>query len=110
MPIAESQLETWSHPGAGPGSRDTYDSVRTALESPKAVYKDKDYEVFLQGSYGNDTNIYGESDVDTVIRLGSIWRIQLELTRPKSNKTPTTEVMVRQLTRSTILRRVSFCV
>jgi hypothetical protein len=29
------------------------------------------YEVFLQGSYGNDTNIYAESDVDIVIRLDS---------------------------------------
>ena len=27
-----------------------------------------------KGSYGNHTNIYGESDVDTVIRLDSIFR------------------------------------
>ena len=25
--------------------------------------------MFLQGSYGNDTNVYAESDVDIVIRL-----------------------------------------
>ena len=30
-------------------------------------------QVFLQGSYGNDTNIYSESDVDVVIRLDSIF-------------------------------------
>jgi len=30
-------------------------------------YADKGPEVFLQGSYGNDTNIYAESDVDCVI-------------------------------------------
>lgn len=39
----------------------------------KATYANKDFEVFLQGSYGNDTNIYAESDVDTVIRLDSIY-------------------------------------
>src|SRR5690606_22311492 len=27
------------------------------------------YGIFLQGSYGNDTNIYSDSDVDVVIRL-----------------------------------------
>jgi len=73
MPISESQLEIWSRVGSGPGSRDTYNSVRTALLDAKAVYKDKDFDVFLQGSYGNDTNIYGESDVDTIIRLDSIY-------------------------------------
>lgn len=56
------------------GSKDTYQTVRTALESQKAVYKDKKFEVCLQGSYGNDTNIYAESDVDVVMRLDSIWR------------------------------------
>ena len=73
MPIAESQLDTWSYQGAGPGSRDTYNSVRTALSDAKANYAGKDFAVFLQGSYGNDTNIYAESDVDTVIRLDAIY-------------------------------------
>jgi hypothetical protein len=39
---------------------------------------DKDYEVFLQGSYGNDTNIYAESDVDVVISLNSTFYKDLE--------------------------------
>jgi len=37
-------------------------------------YADKSFQVFLQGSYGNDTNIYSESDVDVVICLDSIFR------------------------------------
>jgi len=45
--------------------------VRRALEAVGSGYADKEYEIFLQGSYGNDTNIYAESDVDVVIRLGS---------------------------------------
>ena len=73
MPISESQLETWSHQGSITQSSGTYQSVRTALLDTKAIYKDKAFEVFLQGSYGNDTNIYSESDVDTVIRLDSIY-------------------------------------
>jgi len=77
MAIPEEQLDTWSHQGAMQGSCDTYNTVRTALLDTKAVYKDRAFEVFLQGSYGNDTNIYAESDVDTVMRLDSIWRSDL---------------------------------
>jgi len=33
--------------------------------------------VFLQGSYGNDTNIYAESDVDIVIRLDGCFQSDL---------------------------------
>ena len=77
MAIPESQLDTWSHQGAMQGSCDTYNTVKAALESSSAVYKDQKFEVFLQGSYGNDTNIFAESDVDTVMRLNSIWRSDL---------------------------------
>ena len=73
MPISESQLETWSHQGSIQQSSSTYQTVRTALLDAKAIYAAKDFQVFLQGSYGNDTNIYAESDVDTVIRLDSIY-------------------------------------
>ena len=74
MAIPESQLETWSHQGSVQQSSDTYQSIKGALESPNALYAGKSFEVFLQGSYGNDTNIYAESDVDIVIRLDSIMR------------------------------------
>jgi hypothetical protein len=40
-------------------------------------YADKSFEVFLQGSYGNDTNIYAESDVDIVLRLDSTFRYDI---------------------------------
>jgi hypothetical protein len=83
MPISESQLETWSHQGSIQQSSATYQTVRSALLSDKAAYKDKDFEVFLQGSYGNDTNIYAESDVDTVIRLDSIFGYDLSALPPE---------------------------
>jgi hypothetical protein len=72
MAISETQLTTWSSQGSITQSKNTYATVKNALESPNALYADKSYEVFLQGSYGNDTNIYADSDVDTVIRLTSI--------------------------------------
>lgn len=74
MAIPESQLETWSKQGSVTQSSTTYQIIRNALQDSKAVYVDKAFEVFLQGSYGNDTNIYAESDVDTVIKLSSIFR------------------------------------
>lgn len=66
MPIPESQLDTWSSQGAGVGSRDTYDVVRRALEA--GSYNNSTPKIFLQGSYGNDTNVWSESDVDVVIK------------------------------------------
>jgi hypothetical protein len=73
MAIPESQLTTWSHQGSVTQSSTTYQTIRNALTSTNAVYADKSFNVFLQGSYGNDTNIYAESDVDTVIRLDAIF-------------------------------------
>jgi hypothetical protein len=73
MAIPESQLDMWSHRGSVAQSRATYQTLRNALTTANAPYAGKPYEMFLQGSYGNDTNIYAESDVDTVIRLDDIY-------------------------------------
>jgi hypothetical protein len=68
MTIPLVQLQTWSKQGAVATSRDTYATVKAALEDANAKYTDWNFKVFLQGSYGNDTNIWAESDVDVVIR------------------------------------------
>lgn len=73
MAIPESQLITWSHQGAVVGSKDTYAAIKRALESSNANYTSRNFEVFLQGSYGNDTNIFAESDVDVVIRHNGVF-------------------------------------
>jgi len=73
MAIPERQLDTWSHQGSVTQSSATYASVRSSLQASDATYAGKDFKVFLQGSYGNDTNIYAESDVDVVIRLDSVY-------------------------------------
>ncbi|WP_265441717.1 nucleotidyltransferase [Bradyrhizobium sp. SEMIA] len=66
MPIAEAQLDTWSKQGAPGPSRETYAAVKKILEDTAAPYAGKNPEVFLQGSYGNDTNVARDSDVDAV--------------------------------------------
>jgi hypothetical protein len=66
--ISLAQLNTWSGQGAIATSSSTYATVKAALEDVQANYTDRNFKVFLQGSYGNDTNIWAESDVDVVIR------------------------------------------
>lgn len=82
MPIAESQLETWAHQGSKTQSASTYETIRRALLSPNAPYASRDFEVFLQGSYGNDTNIYADSDVDIVICLTSTYYENIDALTP----------------------------
>ena len=73
MAIPESQLDIWAKQGSVIQSQATYASVRGVLDRGDAAYASRDYGIFLQGSYGNDTNIYADSDVDVVIRLDSVF-------------------------------------
>jgi len=70
MAIPESQLITWSHQGAVQTSTSTYDSIKSCVDNIN-WNKDLTYEPYLQGSYKNSTNIYGNSDVDVVLELRS---------------------------------------
>lgn len=73
MAIPESQLETWSHQGSVTQSGQTYNMIQKVLNDPTSPYHSKEFSIFLQGSYGNDTNVYRESDVDIVIRLNQTY-------------------------------------
>ncbi len=78
MSIPESQLERWSHQGAVTNAKNTHQSIRTALEQYQYSWRDEvNYEVYLQGSYKNDTNIRGDSDVDVVAQLNSAFHCNL---------------------------------
>ncbi len=67
MSIPEAQLETWSKVGSQTQSKDTYATIRNALDDKNAAYAGS-IEISLQGSYGNDTNVFGkDSDVDIVM-------------------------------------------
>jgi hypothetical protein len=79
MAIPESQLQTWASKGSTTQSAATYQVIRNALNAGDAPYAGKDFEVFLQGSYGNDTNVYGtESDVDVVIKLNDTFHYNID--------------------------------
>ncbi|MGX9934805.1 nucleotidyltransferase domain-containing protein [Advenella kashmirensis] len=86
MAIPESQLETWSHQGSITQSASTYRTIKDALESAGSAYHGKNFKVFLQGSYGNDTNIYAESDVDVVILLDDVYYSDLTQLSPEEKQ------------------------
>lgn len=65
--IAEAQLDIWASQGPTAQFMDTYNRIRGNLLDKGAPYPVADTEVFLQGSYQNDTNVYGDSDVDVVL-------------------------------------------
>jgi len=74
MVLSESELETWSHQGSIGQSSSTYESVRNALNVALNLSNGKNFEVYIQGSYKNDTNIRGDSDVDIVVQLNSTFQ------------------------------------
>ena len=73
MAIPEKQLETWAHQGPTPQFTSTYQSIRTVLLDANSPYAARGCSVFLQGSYKNDTNVYGDSDVDIVISTDAVY-------------------------------------
>jgi len=77
MGIPESQLETWSHQGAVATAKATADSIKYALNSYGDWPNGIDFDVYLQGSYKNDTNIRGDSDVDVIAQLKSTFSSNL---------------------------------
>src|SRR5258708_38563219 len=77
MAIPESQLETWSKQGSITQSSNTYASIKSVLEDSNTPFAGK-VEVYLQGSYGNHTNVFGvDSDVDIVCCLNSAFQYDL---------------------------------
>lgn len=76
MPIPENQLRTWTRQGAVSTAKKTHESIRNALSGQRwSEYLE--LEVYLQGSYKNTTNIRGDSDVDIVVQLTSIFQSNL---------------------------------
>lgn len=72
MPIPENQLAIWAKQGAIQSSASTYESIRNCIQN-STLNDDVYYKIYLQGSYKNSTNIYGNSDVDIVVEFTSIF-------------------------------------
>lgn len=77
MAIPLSQLSTWSNQGATVTSKQTHESVRNALEHSNSplvkMISNGTVKVYLQGSYKNDTNVRGDSDVDIIVELTNVF-------------------------------------
>jgi len=72
MPISESQLNTWANQGSTASSASTYSSIKSCIEGNN-WNDDVNYNIYLQGSYRNTTNIRGDSDVDVVVEFSSVF-------------------------------------
>jgi hypothetical protein len=81
--IPESQLATWANVGALRAATDTYASIKTALDAGPSLNGLR-YEAYLQGSYRNSTNIYGDMDVDIVVESRQSFYYDIDaLTEPQ---------------------------
>jgi hypothetical protein len=70
--VTAQEARNWTAPGAQDGAQRTYASIKQALERA-GLDRRYSYEVFMQGSYANATNIRGDSDVDVVAMLRSTY-------------------------------------
>lgn len=66
MTITREAATRWTSQGAQDGAKQTYASIRHALEKA-GIARSRDLDIFLQGSYANSTNVRGDSDVDIVV-------------------------------------------
>jgi hypothetical protein len=82
MALSEQQLETWSHQGPITTSSLTYTSIKSCIEKID-WNSDISYDIYLQGSYMNSTNIRANSDVDIVAQFNSIFYSNKETFNPE---------------------------
>ena len=69
MSIPNSKLSSWGHHYSGTAPKQAHVSIRDALAKYKGWAEKHEYDIFLQGSYKNDTNLRRDSDVDVVVQL-----------------------------------------
>lgn len=72
-----SQLEVWSRYQQLDVLTDTYNSVKNVLSEFEISENHHYLDPYLQGSYANDTSIYGKGDIDVVVELESTFRSNL---------------------------------
>lgn len=85
MPFSETQLTTWAGQGAIASSATTYNSIKTSIESI-SWNNDINYNIYLQGSYKNSTNIRANSDIDVVVEFQSIFISNKQSLKPDELK------------------------
>jgi len=72
--IPISQLEIWSNKGATATPKALREKIERVLLGDTSLITNKNsVEIYLQGSYRNSTNIYGNSDVDIVVQTNNVF-------------------------------------
>lgn len=95
MTTAIQQLIDWTAPGPQDIAQRTYGSIRSTLATA-AELQGRSFEVYLQGSYANHTNVRGDSDVDVVAMLKQTYVAELtrlpssQAARWEADRTPAT--------------------
>src|SRR5687767_9856765 len=84
MAIREGHVQTWSAVGAVPQSAATYQTIRNVLNDSSSPYYPKQYSIFLQGSYGNNTNVCKHTHNDIVMRLNDTFYSHLTKLKPNT--------------------------
>jgi hypothetical protein len=80
--IPAAQCDVWRNQGATATAVTTHQAVRNALSADSSPMRGRDHEVYLQGSYRNDTNIRSDSDVDVVVQLNETYYSDLAALEP----------------------------
>lgn len=70
--IPHAEQRQWTQQGSQDAAKHTYDEVKKAL-APVVANHGYGVDIFLQGSYANATNTRGDSDVDIVVLLESVY-------------------------------------
>jgi hypothetical protein len=71
MKLDSALINEWASPGDTQKSVATYNRLKSVIESRFPNYHK---DIYLQGSYGNHTNIKGSSDVDVVVQFDIVER------------------------------------
>ena len=67
MAVSDEQLQLWSQPTSSPDFEEARKLLEEAINS--AMGSQVKFEVYVQGSYANGTNLANVSDVDIIIEL-----------------------------------------
>ncbi|MGN7484987.1 nucleotidyltransferase domain-containing protein [Priestia megaterium] len=69
MSISKGTLEAWSSQGATATPKALREKIEKKLTGENSkIQRKNQLDIYLQGSYRNNTNIYGNSDVDIVVQ------------------------------------------
>ncbi|RIM15550.1 nucleotidyltransferase, partial [Staphylococcus chromogenes] len=69
MTIPTKNLDHWSQKGATQAPKNLREKIEKVLTADESKIKRKNQlDIYLQGSYRNNTNIFGSSDVDIVVQ------------------------------------------